>query len=42
MSRSTLQGGFRLALKASGVKKDAHVHTLRQNAECLKMPSWTN
>jgi integrase/recombinase XerD len=31
MSRSTLQGGFRLALKASGVKKDAHVHTLRHS-----------
>jgi site-specific recombinase XerD len=31
MSRSTLQKAFRLALHASGVKKDAHVHTLRHS-----------
>lgn len=31
MCRSTLQRGFRLALKASGVKKAAHVHTLRHS-----------
>ena len=29
--RSTLQRAFRLALQASGVKKDAHVHTLRHS-----------
>jgi integrase len=39
MDRSTLQGAFRLALRASGIKKAAHIHTLRQNAECRKMPS---
>lgn len=31
MSRTTLQRGFRLALQASGIKKDAHVHTLRHS-----------
>ena len=31
MCRSTLQRAFRLALKASSVKKDAHVHTLRHS-----------
>jgi site-specific recombinase XerD len=31
MCRSTLQRAFRLALKASGVKKEAHVHTLRHS-----------
>jgi integrase/recombinase XerD len=31
MCRSTLQRAFRLALEASGVKKDAHVHTLRHS-----------
>jgi integrase/recombinase XerD len=31
LCRTTLQRGFRLALKASGVKKDAHVHTLRHS-----------
>jgi len=31
MCRSTLQRGFRLALQASGVKKAAHVHTLRHS-----------
>jgi integrase len=31
MSRCTLQGGFRLALKASGIKKHAHIHTLRHS-----------
>jgi len=31
MCRSTLQRAFRLALKASGVKKAAHVHTLRHS-----------
>lgn len=30
MSHSTLQRAFRLALKASGVTKHAHVHTLRK------------
>ena len=30
MCRTTLQRAFRLALQASGVKKDAHVHTLRK------------
>ena len=29
--RTTLQRGFRLALQASGVKKAAHVHTLRHS-----------
>jgi len=40
MSHSTLQRAFRLALHASGVKKHAHIHTLRQNAACREMPSW--
>ena len=31
MCRSTLQRAFRLALQASGVKKEAHVHTLRHS-----------
>jgi integrase len=31
MCRTTLQRGFRLALKASGVKKAAHIHTLRHS-----------
>lgn len=31
MCRSTLQRAFRLALKTSGVKKEAHVHTLRHS-----------
>jgi len=31
MCRSTLQRAFRLALKASGIKKEAHVHTLRHS-----------
>jgi integrase/recombinase XerD len=31
MCRSTVQRGFRLALKASGIKKSAHVHTLRHS-----------
>jgi integrase/recombinase XerD len=31
MSRTTLQRALRLALKSSGVKKDAHVHTLRHS-----------
>jgi len=31
MCRSTLQRGFRLALRASGVKKAAHIHTLRHS-----------
>jgi site-specific recombinase XerD len=31
MDRSTLQRAFRLALKASGIKKQAHVHTLRHS-----------
>lgn len=31
MHRSTLQRAFRLALKQSGVKKDAHIHTLRHS-----------
>jgi hypothetical protein len=26
-------------LQQSGVRKAAHVHTLRQNAECREMPS---
>jgi integrase/recombinase XerD len=30
-SRTTLQRAFRLALQASGVKKQAHVHTLRHS-----------
>src|SRR4029453_10916533 len=29
--RSTLQRAFRLALRASGVKKAAHIHTLRHS-----------
>jgi integrase len=31
MCRTTLQRAFRLALQASGIKKDAHVHTLRHS-----------
>jgi integrase len=31
MDRSTLQRAFRLALAASGVKKAAHIHTLRHS-----------
>jgi site-specific recombinase XerD len=31
LSRTTLQRAFRLALKASGIKKAAHVHTLRHS-----------
>jgi integrase/recombinase XerD len=31
MCRTTLQRAFRLALKSSGVKKDAHIHTLRHS-----------
>jgi len=39
MDRTTLQRAFRLALKQSGVQKDAHIHTLRQHAESRIMPS---
>jgi integrase len=31
MCRTTLQRAFRLARKAAGVKKDAHIHTLRHS-----------
>jgi integrase/recombinase XerD len=31
MCRTTLQRAFRLALQASGVNKDAHIHTLRHS-----------
>jgi len=31
MDRSTLQRAFRLALQASGIKKAAHIHTLRHS-----------
>ena len=31
LSRTALQGAFRLALKASGVTKKAHIHTLRHS-----------
>jgi integrase/recombinase XerD len=31
MERSTHQGGFRLALRASGIKKEAHIHSLRHS-----------
>jgi integrase len=31
MCRTTLQRAFRLALKACGVKKEAHIHTLRHS-----------
>ena len=31
MDRSTLQRAFRLALRASGVKKPAHIHSLRHS-----------
>ena len=31
MCRSTLQRAFRLALQASGIKKAAHIHTLRHS-----------
>jgi integrase len=31
MCRTTLQHAFRLALKASGIRKDAHIHTLRHS-----------
>ena len=30
-SRTTLQRAFRLALRSSGIKKDAHPHTLRHS-----------
>jgi len=32
MCRTTLQRGFRLALRASGIKKAAHIHSLRHYA----------
>ncbi len=41
MCRTTLQRAFRLALEASGVKKAAHIHSLRQHAGNRIMPSWT-
>jgi integrase len=31
MSHTTLQRAFRMALKASGVKKEAHIHSLRHS-----------
>ena len=31
MCRTTLQRGFRLALRASGIKKAAHIHSLRHS-----------
>jgi integrase/recombinase XerD len=31
LCRTTLQRSFRLGLKASGVRKDAHIHTLRHS-----------
>src|SRR4029450_10992369 len=31
VQRTTLQRAFRLALRASGVKKAAHIHTLRHS-----------
>ena len=31
MCRTTLQGAFRLALRASGIKKSVHIHTLRHS-----------
>jgi site-specific recombinase XerD len=31
MCRTTLQRAFRLALNASGIKKQAHIHTLRHS-----------
>ena len=31
MSRTTLQRAFRLALEASGIKKEAHIHSLRHS-----------
>jgi integrase/recombinase XerD len=31
MCRTTLQGAFRLALKASGIKKRVHIHSLRHS-----------
>jgi integrase/recombinase XerD len=34
VSRSSLQGAFRRALKQSGILKRAHVHTLRHYAAC--------
>jgi hypothetical protein len=30
MCRTTLQRAFRLALRASGIKKAAHIHSLRK------------
>ena len=41
MSCSTLQGAFRLALAASGIKKRAHIHTLRHYADRRTMPTGT-
>ena len=38
MCRTTLQRAFRLALKASGVSKAAHPHTLRHYADLRTMP----
>ena len=31
MCRTTLQGAFRQALRASGVKKSVHIHSLRHS-----------
>jgi integrase/recombinase XerD len=39
LSVSAVQNTFRLARAASGLPAQATVHTLRQNAECRKMPS---
>ncbi|HZL43555.1 MAG TPA: tyrosine-type recombinase/integrase, partial [Verrucomicrobiae bacterium] len=36
MCRTTLQRAFRLALIASGVRKEAHIHTLRHSYTCSR------
>jgi integrase len=42
MSTSCVQSAYRLARAASGINPGSTTHTLRQNAECRKMPSETD
>ena len=41
LCHTTLQRAFRLALAASGIKKRAHIHTLRHYADRRTMPTGT-